>query len=390
MNDGVNLLDRYIGSPIYGMAPEHGAALLLVLMVGFGSLLVRFLANRGHTRSEAVAIRYRSLPSTQRLLAWLLAISAASNLGMALGRTASPVSLWLIIVAGAQLVVGWRLLTGRSWRVAASSVLIAALTVNLGLSVAGVTVDQVGLVTALVEATALAVVLRSVEGGRLRRFVASATVIGAIGFTTLAGWGGAVVAGIGGEKLGDTPLPAVLLPIGTDRAPTASEQAEADRIHAETVAAIAKYEDVAVAAAAGYKVDQIVGSQYHAENPAFKSDGVVLDPERVETLVYEAGPQGPILLGALYEMESIGEPGPAFGGPITVWHAHDHICFAFTPPAIAGFESPLGACPLASISIPVTNEMIHVWTIPGVENPYSELDEDWLAEYVKSTSAASP
>jgi len=108
MNDGVNLLDRYIGSPIYGMAPEHGAALLLVLMVGIGALLVRLLANRGHTRSEALVLRYRSLPSTQRLLAWLLAISAASNLGMALGRMASPVSLWLIIVAGAQLVVGSR------------------------------------------------------------------------------------------------------------------------------------------------------------------------------------------------------------------------------------------------------------------------------------------
>ncbi len=382
MNDGAALLERYVGNPIYGMAPEHEAAVLLVLVAGMAALFVRFLANRGHAGSEGLVIRYRALPSNFRLLVWLLVASAAANLGMALGRLTSPVWLWLVIVSGAEVFVAWRLLMGRRWRVATSVVLIVALSVNLGLAVAGVTLDQVGLVTALAEATALAVVMRSVKGGKFRRFAASLTVVGAIGFTALAGWGGAVVAGIGGENLGETPLPGVLLPKGTDRAPTVSEQAEANRMYVETVAAIAKYKDVAVAATAGYQVDRIAGSQYHAENPTFKADGVILDPERPETLVYEPGPNGPILLGALYEMESIGEPGPAFGGPITVWHAHDHVCFAFTPLTIAGFESPLGACPLASISVPVTNEMIHVWTIPGVEDPYSELDEGWLAEYV--------
>jgi len=386
MNDGINLLDRYIGSPIYGIAPEHGIAILLVLALAIGSLLVRFLAHRGHGRSRAFRDRYRALTSTHRLFVWLLSLAAVSSLGMALGRMASPVSLWLFVAAGAQLFVVRRLLHGMSWRRPASLVLIAVLTVNLGLAVAGVTVDQVGLITALLQATALAVILRSVDGGKVRRFAASATVIGVIGFTTLAGWGGAVVAGIGGEKLGDTPLPAVLLPVGTDREPTAFERAEADRIQKETASAIKKYEDVAVAAAAGYDVGNIAGSQFHAENSLYKSDGVVLDPQRPETLVYEPGPNGPVLLGALFEMESIGTPGPAFGGPITVWHAHDHICFALTPPAIAGFESPLGVCPVASISFPVTNEMIHVWTMPGVEDPYSELDEEWLAEYVATVS----
>jgi len=387
MNDGVNLLDQYIGSPIYGIAPEHGVAIFSVLVLAVGSLLVRFLANRGHGRSGAVRERYRSLVSTHRLFFWCLSVSAASTLGMALGRMPSPVSLWFLLAAGAQLVVVRRLLRGESWRRPASYVLVAVLTVNLGLAVAGITLDQVGMITALIQATALAVVFRSLDGGRVRRFAASAAVVGVVGFTTLASWGGAVVAGIGAEKLGDTPPPAVLLPVGTDRAPTAFEIAEAGRVQSETAAAIEKYKDIAVAAAAGYDVSNIVGSEYHAENAKYKSDGIVLDPQRPETLVYEPGPDGPILLGALFEMESVGAPGPAFGGPITVWHAHDHICFAFTPPAIAGFESPLGACPLGAISFPVTNEMIHVWTIPGVENPYSELDEEWLADYIASVSS---
>lgn len=109
---------------------------------------------------------------------------------------------------------------------------------------------------------------------------------------------------------------------------------------------------------------------------------MVLDPERPETLVYEPTPNGPILLGALYEMESIRESGPMFAGPVAVWHAHDHICFGSIPPTITSFESPLGVCPLGSLSIPVTNEMMHVWTIPGVDDPYSELDEEWLARYL--------
>lgn len=93
-----------------------------------------------------------------------------------------------------------------------------------------------------------------------------------------------------------------------------------------------------------------------------------------------------MLLGALYEMESIGESGPMFAGPIVVWHAHDHICFGSIPPTITSFESPLGACPLGSLSIPVTNEMVHVWTIPGVDDPYAELDEEWLARYLEMGS----
>lgn len=85
--------------------------------------------------------------------------------------------------------------------------------------------------------------------------------------------------------------------------------------------------------------------------------GIILDPGRAETLVYEPG-------------------------PITARHAHDNIRLALGPLTIAGFASPLGTCPLVSISVPVTNETIHVWTIPGVEDPYSELDDGWLTDYV--------
>lgn len=199
MNGDVSLLDRYVGSPIYGIAPEHGMAIVLVLGLAMVAFAVRFLARRGGRRSGDLVSRYRVLPSVQRLLFSLLAVSASMNLGMAMGRADSLVGEWLFAVAIAEVAVLRRLLKGRSWRRRLSVVMIVALTVSLGLAVAGFTVGQIGFVTALLEVTALAVVLRSVDGGRVLRLAASLTVIGAIGFTTLAGWGGAVVAGIGVE-----------------------------------------------------------------------------------------------------------------------------------------------------------------------------------------------
>lgn len=147
-------------------------------------------------------------------------------------------------------------------------------------------------------------------------------------------------------------------------------------IDARPVAAIAKYPDLSVAAADAYLVDNTVGSEFRAENPVYRSDGVTLDPNRPGTLVYEPTHNGPIALGAMYEMEEIGESGPMFAGPIAVWHAHDHICFGSLPITLAGFESPLGVCPMGSFSVPITSEMIHVWILEGIDEPYLELDED--------------
>ena len=388
MNDGVSVIERYTGSPIYQISEQHEGVIALVILLGLGLIVVRLLARWGHGRSQAIVDRFRALLATERLLAGVILVAAVANLGMGLGQE-SVAGLWLILVGVGEVIVVRHLVKGRAWRRFASRLLVVSLVANLGLLVAGITLDQIGLMTALLEATGLAVVLRGVERTRLRTRWASLVVVGAIGLTTLAGWGGAVVAGAGGERLGDTPLPGVLLPVGEDRAPTEAESAEAQRILEATTVGIAKYQDLEVAAAAGYQVDQIVGSQVHAENPAFKSDGITLDPQRPETLVYEPGPDGPILLGALYEMEEIGLSGPAFGGPLTVWHAHDNICFSALMPSLAGFESPLGGCGMAAISVPITNEMIHVWTLPGIENAYGEIDDAWLTDYLEQQDPAS-
>ena len=140
--------------------------------------------------------------------------------------------------------------------------------------------------------------------------------------------------------------------------------------------------DPAIAAADGYQVDGIAGVDFHAMNPGYEHDGRVLDPARPEALVYGRSPRGPVLLGAMFVMPGIDQPGPAVGGPLTVWHAHERICFSLLPPALTGIESPLGGCPVGSLDLPRTSQMIHIWTAPGAPDPFGDLSEDWRRSFV--------
>lgn len=262
MNAETTLLGKYVGNPMYGIAQEHGFAVLLVGLLIGAAIVLRVIAALGGRRSLGLLTRYGSLDSVHRLLAWLLAISTVLTVGMGIGRLGTFVAIWLVGVGVAQGVVLLRLLSGRSWRRPLTIVMLTTLTVNLGLIVAGVTVDQVGFVTALIQVAALAVVLRSVESGRWVRRLATLTIIGAVGLTTLAGWTGAVVAGIDGEKLGQTPPPGVLLPVGISRSPTQAEVVAAAEFHARTIAAIAKYADLSVAAPTGISSTTLLGPNF--------------------------------------------------------------------------------------------------------------------------------
>ena len=86
--------------------------------------------------------------------------------------------------------------------------------------------------------------------GRLRRLASSSAVVGVMLVVGLAGWVGAF-AGDGGHHLGESAGPGTLIPRGEDRPPDEHELREADLLHSQTVAAVAKYADPAVAAADG-------------------------------------------------------------------------------------------------------------------------------------------
>lgn len=374
-----------VGSPLYDLLPGHGVALGLLMLLPLGALVARFGG------ATLVAWRYRRLRPVAAVLFWLLLASAAIHLGLVVVGHGGPAlrvafgaqALTLILLADRLLVGG-----GRWWRLATAAVLAGSILAWCVAVLAGEPPDQLGVATKLVELTALAVVARPTTAGRWRAAAATSGIALAAVAVSLSGWVGAFVAAGGvaehqhdATHAGFAP-PGTVAPAGTAGEPTQQQVLAAAQLHAQTVTALSRYADPAAAAADGYQVGEIVGTDHHASHPGYESDGRVLDPQRPETLVYAAGPRGPVLLGAMFLMPSIGEPGPTVGGPLTVWHAHENLCFSVAPPALSGLLSPLGGCPVGSVNLPLTPEMIHVWTVPGAPQAFGDLDDAWRGAYL--------
>jgi hypothetical protein len=170
---------------------------------------------------------------------------------------------------------------------------------------------------------------------------------------------------------------------GTDTTPpTAAQRAAADRLIADTRAAVARFADLNAVVAAGYRPitptdERIV----HYGNRAYMLDRDVLDPQRVESLVYARTSDGMVLLGAMYMMPP-GEKGPEIGGSLTHWHVHDDLCIDEARLAqVARLAN--GSCPPGS-SVQVTPEMLHVWSIDYPTGPFGELTPSAEAQVLRT------
>jgi hypothetical protein len=379
------------GSPLYQIGAEHLAAVFAL-----GALLAGvWLLRRGGARLFAP-----SLAPTDWLLAGLLAGSAAIHAGLAIGHDEGAAGIRALFLVDALLlgVIARRVLAGERAGRLGVAVLLGSIGAYWSSAVGGEAPDQVGIATKLGEILALAIVVRPVSrpGLSLRGFAGSAA-IGLLVFGTAASsWVGAFRASaaepgaVAGHHVhaGSVPPPGTILPVVPERDPTPAERAAAADLVTAARVALARYADPAVAAADGYHVKGLAGLDFHAGNPAHENDDRVLDPAHPETLVYAVAPDGrPVLMGAMFMMPKIGTPGPTIGGPLTVWHAHEHVCFSLTPPALAGLLSPLGMCPLGTIDVPLTAEMIHIWIVPGAPEPFGDLDEAWKRAYLEATAS---
>ncbi|HJW49526.1 MAG TPA: hypothetical protein VJ726_08930 [Candidatus Limnocylindria bacterium] len=379
------------GSPLYQITAEHLAAVFALGVLLAGVWLLR----RNLTR-----LFVPSLAPTDWLLAGLLAGSAAIHAGLAIGHDDHAAGLRALFLVDAFLlaVIARRVLSGgRAGRLGVA-VLVGSIGAYWLSAVGGEAPDQVGLATKLGEILALAIVVRPVSrrGVSLRGFAGSVAITLLVIGTAASSWVGAFRASaaepgaVAGHHVhaGSVAPPGTILPVVEEREPTPAERAAAaDLIQAARIA-LARYADPAVAAADGYRVKGLAGLDFHAGNPAHENDDRVLDPAHPETLVYAVAPDGrPVLMGAMFMMPKIGTPGPTIGGPLTVWHAHEHVCFSLTPPALAGLLSPLGMCPLGTIDVPLTAEMIHIWIVPGAPEPFGDLDEAWKRAYLEAMSS---
>ncbi len=369
-------VDQYLISPLYRIMDEHQAAAAFLVIASLAFWWAR--KARPDTRRGRLYGSFSQLSPGPKTAVAALAFSSVAHFGLVFGHEPNSLTLGYLATAAAMgygvrvVMAGWR------WRRWSAGLLGGSLAAFAVVTVGGTAPDQVAMLTKLAELFGLAAALSPGPGVRLARAGTASLVIVTVALS-VSSWAGAFSSG-GGHHHGETPPPAVALPYGVDRSPTDGELLAADELHRRVVEELAPYRDPAVAAEAGYKIGEITTLDFHADNPAFKKDGRIMDPAYPETLVYAAGPDGPVLVGAMFQMDELGDTGPAIGGPLTVWHAHDHVCISFT--GITGAVSPLGACSLGSVAIPITNEMIHVFVLDGAPDRFGELSDDWIKQAI--------
>jgi hypothetical protein len=171
------------------------------------------------------------------------------------------------------------------------------------------------------------------------------------------------------------------MPDRLNHPPTPAQIERAKKLVADTKAATVKYRTTAAAVAAGYNN---IGDNMHYTNAAYRHDGRELDPQHIESLVYNLGTQQ--LMAAMYNME----PETTFdtvediAGNWTIFHNHDNLCWKSNDPnskdytRLGGVVGANGQC----TKDPITGKpsykhtpvlMIHVWVIANSCGPFATI-----------------
>jgi hypothetical protein len=309
-----------------------------------------------------------------------MALSGAIHLGLVWTHLNETFTAALFVINGLAYIALSQLHTWHWWRPASAALITATLLGYLGYIVLGFdSPDQVALVTKLLELTALGLVLVPVRGeaGRLRRAIRWSGLGVAIPLLTVVTTSVVWIDALARPDAQHVHPGAVLQQ--SNAVATPEQVAAAQRLYDETHAAIAPYRDWHRAWAAGYRPG---GSQSmpstHWMNQRYVDPAYVMDPQHPQGLVYANSKHGPVLLGAMFQMQHIGDVGPDPGGPLTAWHQHQNICF--TP---FGFEfslmTPTATCPIGAIDVSVP-AMLHVWI---VDNPGGKFAVDIDDKVVK-------
>jgi hypothetical protein len=159
---------------------------------------------------------------------------------------------------------------------------------------------------------------------------------------------------------------------------TPEQQAAAENIVAENVMRLSQWSDYKTAEAAGFHSigDGATGHE-HFIKWEWINDGITLNPDFPEALVYEQQPNGSKkLVSAMYMLPNdVGlDEVPDIGGALMQWHIHDNLCFtSVDPPRVVGVTDSKGNCAGDLQKFP-PSAMIHVWITPHRCGPFAALD----------------
>lgn len=382
----VGLIGRRYGRRMYDVAASHApaltAAMLLVAFCIVFIWLLRVVARRGLLQTAILLVAaFDRASAMTKLAAALMLASGAIHLALAPGHGGMTGVLFVINGLGfialgvAPFVVSW-------WRRPAILWLLATIGAYIVWIIAGWEhPDQVGVACKLVELVALGLVMRLGQPTRRTspRRIWRATAFPLI--TTMATLG-IWVGGFAHPDAIHKHVGAILQPVASLVTP--EQRAAAAHLLADTKASLARYQDPALAIAAGYKAGPNLAADplVHFENKA--NTKVILDPMHPQALVYARTSTGLRLIGAMYQMPAIGQWGPDPGGPLTQWHEHEGICFSPFGFELS-FETPFWTCPVGSTSI-TTPPMLHVWVIDNGKNgPFAaDLDKSVQQQLLRS------
>jgi hypothetical protein len=154
--------------------------------------------------------------------------------------------------------------------------------------------------------------------------------------------------------------------------PTSAQLGAAAKLIADTRRGLARFVNLRDALRAGYAPNQPAPAALkHYFNPAYVTDGRVLDPARPEGLLYAYTGRGPVVVAAVYLTNRAGEPGRAVGGCLTRWHLHDDLCSSDPGHGlITGVRSPAGGCPSGQVPW-AAPRMLHTWVIDIPGGPFA-------------------
>lgn len=154
---------------------------------------------------------------------------------------------------------------------------------------------------------------------------------------------------------------------------TPQQEAAAADLWQATDLATRRYASLSAALADGYLAfNPIADPLVHYIMPAYMHDGRILDPDHVESLLYENTMRGPVLVAAMYSLEDPNAAPPDVAGEITTWHRHDDLCF--TPDGEVVGAAP--DCPPGSATY-YTPWMLHVWLVPNRYGRFAADFDSW-------------
>lgn len=340
---------------MFDIAPDHLPGLYLGLLVLPLALIAIRLRGARHR-----------VPGTVLGASVLMAVAGGVHLGLVPSHVDEGITAALFVVNGISYLVLSQLFTWRHWRLAAAGLITATLLGYVVYIVLGFdSPDQVAIATKLTELVALGLVLVPVRGevGRPRRAVRWTGLGAGIPLLAVVVTSTVWIDDLARPDAQHAHAGALLQPASVVATP--DQVAAADQLYAETKASIAPFADWRVAWAAGYRPGGPASMpSTHWVNQRYVDAGYVLDPQHPQGLVYANSKQGPVLIGAMYQMKRLDQFGPDPGGPLTAWHIHTNICITPFGPAFS-LMSPTATCPIGAIDI-TAPAMLHVWI---VDNP---------------------